>query len=128
MLRRDMSRKFKSIPVSVIVDSCPRKGAVSFEECRKCQFFQGVEGLWPDVKVKCRYWNGLRELKVSLLVPCPLKKKSINFKTCLKCPLHRGFYGFHNSSPVVYCSLHGEPEPKARGIAAGGLLCIYALG
>ncbi len=123
-----MSRKFKSIPISMLVDSCPRRGAIGFGECRRCQFFQGVEGLWPDVKVKCKYWNGLRELKVTLLVSCPLKKKSVNFKTCLKCPLHRGFYGFHDLNPVVYCSLHGDSELKAANMVVRGMLYAYALG
>jgi len=123
-----MSRKFESIPISIIVDSCPRKGAIRFGECRRCPFFQGTEGLWPDVKVKCKYWNGLRELKLALLVPCPFKRKSIDFKTCLKCPLHRGFYGFHNLNPVVYCSLHKEHELKTANVAVGGMLYVYALG
>jgi len=115
-----MKEKVMRISINTIVDSCPKKGVASFKECSRCPFFQSIEGLWPEVKVKCGFWGNSRKLKVSLLVPCSLKGKTIDFKTCLKCPLHRGFYGFHDNNPVVYCLLRGPfetPEDKIRLIA-----------
>jgi len=99
------------LSIAAIVEGCPKREGVRYEECIRCPYSRGVEGNWPKLKVKCAL-RPEKPRKVSLIIPCPLKNKGVNFKTCIKCPLNRGFYGFHNDEPVMYCGL---PETR-RGI------------
>ena len=111
-------------PIAAIVPSCPKRGDMRVSQCMNCPYFRGLEGAWPQVKVKCAL-SPAEPREVELLVACPLKGEHVKFKTCLTCPLHRGFYGFHNNSPVVYCGLRVDNEEERRRRALTPLLIAY---
>jgi len=102
----------RNVPINILVEGCPKKGVATFSDCRSCQFFKGMIGLWPHAKVRCNYWGKPVIRKVNLLIGCPFKNKNVKFKDCIKCPFHSGFYGFHNNEPVVYCNADETPSNR----------------
>ncbi len=93
-----------NVPINTLVTECPKKDTVTVSQCRSCPYFRGLEGIWPQVKIKCAL-TPTKPRKVELILHCPLAHKHVSFKKCLKCPLHQGFYGFHDNSPIVYCGV-----------------------
>lgn len=96
-------------PIYLLIKGCPKGDWVKLGECLSCQHNRGVEGEWPEVKVKCELRPD-KKLDVEKIVYCPFRGRSVSFKKCLRCPLNNGFYGFHNNSPVVHCGLYSAEK------------------
>ena len=96
-------------PIYLLVKGCPKGDWVKLSECLRCPYNRGMEGEWPEVKIKCAL-RPEKMLDIEKLVNCPFRGKTVSFKKCLKCPLNNGFYGFHNNNPIVHCGLYSTEK------------------